>query len=335
METPKIESKNVTVIIPAFNESAAIVPLIESLVETLPGAEILVIDDGSTDDTASVAEKAGARVIQHAYNIGNGAAVKTGLRNASREMVVLMDADGQHQAADVPNIVAPLATYNMVVGERPASGQAGWHRLVANTVYNQLASYVSEFQVRDLTSGFRGMRTAEARRYLEILPNTFSYPTTLTLAYLRSGLTLRYVPIDIRQRIGTSKIRLWKDGTRFLLILTKIATLFAPFRVFLPVSIGFLVTGLLYYLYTFITAHRFTNMAALLLSTSVIIFMLGLVSEQISLMRSERIEAAESPNIEVKKPKTTRRAKPTTRRSDRGTVATAMVARGAGSKGES
>ncbi len=156
------------------------------------------------------------------------------------------------------------------------------------------------------------MRTSEVRRYLEILPNTFSYPTTLTLAYLRSGLTLRYEPIDIRQRVGTSKIRIWQDGTRFLLILTKIATLFAPFRVFLPVSLAFFATGAAYYLYTYLTVHRFTNMAALLLSTSVIIFMLGLVSEQISLMRSERIEAAEpSTASEVEKP--TKKRAPTRR----------------------
>ncbi len=225
-----------------------------------------------------------------------------------------MDADGQHQAADVRNLAQYLDRYNMVVGARPASGQAGWHRWLANAIYNWLATYVSEFPVQDLTSGFRAMRTSEVRRYLEILPNTFSYPTTLTLAYLRSGLTLRYEPIDIRRRVGTSKIRIWQDGTRFLLILTKIATLFAPFRVFLPVSLAFFATGTAYYLYTYLTVHRFTNMAALLLSTSVIIFMLGLVSEQISLMRSERIESTEpTASSEVEKPTkkrtTTRRTK--------------------------
>ncbi len=289
-----VANEDISIIIPAFNESRGIEPLLESLVAELPGAEVLVIDDGSEDDTAAIAASHGARVISHAYNIGNGAAIKTGLRNAARKYVVMMDADGQHQAKDVRNLADHLLQYNMVVGERPASGQAGWHRWLANAVYNWLATYVSEFPVRDLTSGFRAMRTDEVRRYLEILPNTFSYPTTLTLAYLRSGLTLRYEIIDIRRRIGTSKIRLWQDGTRFLLILTKIATLFAPFRVFLPVSVAFFATGTSYYLYTFLTAHRFTNMAALLLSTSVIIFMLGLVSEQISLMRSERIESAQS-----------------------------------------
>ncbi len=287
-----VANEDLSILIPAFNESRGIEPLLESLGRELPGAEILVVDDGSTDDTADIAAAHGARVISHAHNIGNGAAVKTGLRNASRKYVVLMDADGQHLATDVPKLAQHLERYNMVVGERPASGQAGWHRWLANAIYNWLATYVSEFPVRDLTSGFRAMRTQEVRRYLEILPNTFSYPTTLTLAYLRSGLTLRYEPIDIRQRVGTSKIRIWQDGTRFLLILTKIATLFAPFRVFLPVSLGFFATGLLYYLYTYVTAHRFTNMAALLLSTSVVIFMLGLVSEQISLMRTERIESS-------------------------------------------
>ena len=297
-----------SILIPAFNEERGIQPLIESLVDELPGAEILVIDDGSSDGTAEVAEKSGARVIRHAYNIGNGAAVKTGLRNATRSRVVLMDADGQHVATDVRKILAPLDKYNMVVGARPADGHAGWHRRLANGLYNSLATYVTEFPVLDLTSGFRAMRTSEVRRYLEILPNTFSYPTTLTLAYLRSGLTLRYEPIDIRQRVGTSKIRLWQDGTRFLLILTKIATLFAPFRVFLPVSLAFFATGLSYYLYTFITMNRFTNMAALLLSTSVIIFMLGLVSEQISMMRVERIDASTETTLKTK-PKPRRRTR--------------------------
>ncbi len=324
-----VDPRDVSILVPAYNEAASIAALIESLTKHVANAEILVVDDGSSDATAEVAEASGARVIRHAYNIGNGAAVKTGLRNASREYVILMDADGQHQAADVPMILEHLGTYNMVVGERPASGQAGWHRLLANTVYNHLATYVSEFPVRDLTSGFRGMRTSEARRYLELLPNTFSYPTTLTLAYLRSGLTLRYVTIDIRKRIGTSKIRIWQDGTRFLLILTKIATLFAPFRVFLPVSLGFFATGLAYYLYTFVTAHRFTNMAALLLSTGVIIFMLGLVSEQISLMRSERIESAHIPEPKIAKsirPKSKRQrpaGKPSTPRAAARAVAKA------------
>jgi glycosyltransferase involved in cell wall biosynthesis len=325
-----VANRDLSVIIPAFNESAALAPLLQSLAEELPGAEILVIDDGSSDDTAEVAAAHGARVVSHAYNIGNGAAVKTGLRNASRPYVVLMDADGQHQAKDIRKLAAHLPRYNMVVGERPASGQAGWHRWLANTIYNRLASYVSEFPVRDLTSGFRAMRTSEVRRYLEILPNTFSYPTTLTLAYLRSGLTLRYEEIDIRRRVGTSKIRIWQDGTRFLLILTKIATLFAPFRVFLPVSVGFFVTGATYYLYTFITAHRFTNMAALLLSTSVVIFMLGLVSEQISLMRSERIEAAHVTKLRDAKASSAKPATP--RRAKSGAAAKGSAATGGAAK---
>ncbi len=310
-----IANDELSIIIPAFNEAQSIALLVDSLSAELPGAEILVIDDGSTDESPAIAAAHGARVISHAYNIGNGAAVKTGLRHASRRYVVLMDADGQHQAADVRNLVTHLKRFNMVVGARPGSGQAGWHRWIANTIYNRLATYVSEFPVRDLTSGFRAMRTSEVRRYLEILPNTFSYPTTLTLAYLRSGLTLHYVPIDIRRRVGTSKIRIWQDGTRFLLILTKIATLFAPFRVFLPVSLFFFATGASYYLYTFLTVHRFTNMAALLISTAVIIFMLGLVSEQISLMRSERIdsvrdsETAESKLLSPKRAAARRGAK--------------------------
>jgi glycosyltransferase involved in cell wall biosynthesis len=209
-----------------------------------------------------------------------------------------MDGDGQHQPEDIPKLIAESHSYHMVVGARAKGSKRRVHRYAANVVYNLLASYVTRFKVRDLTSGFRVLARVEAMRFIDLLPNTFSYPTTLTLAFLRSGLTIKYVPIQTLYRAGQSKISLVTDGIRFLLIITKIATLFSPFRVFLPVSLFFFFAGIANYAYTFITQHRFTNMSVFLLTTAVIIFMLGLISEQIALLRMERLSSLSSRMVE-------------------------------------
>jgi glycosyltransferase involved in cell wall biosynthesis len=279
----------VSIVIPVFNEAHVLGEVIEKVrALDLAQAEIIVIDDGSTDGSAEVALHAGASVIRHPYNIGNGAAVKSGIRASRGELIVLMDGDGQHKPEDIPKLIAAAPDYHMVVGARAKGSKLRLHRYAANLVYNLLASYVTQFKVQDLTSGFRLLNRRDAVRFIDLLPNTFSYPTTLTLAFLRSGLTLKYVPIQTLYRSGQSKISLVTDGIRFLLIITKIATLFSPFRVFLPVSIIFFAAGLANYIYTYVTEHRFTNMSALMFTTAVVIFMLGLVSEQIALLRMER-----------------------------------------------
>jgi len=277
------------VVLPVFNEAPNLDPLLCQLEALhLGDAEIIVVDDGSTDGTGEIAEQKGVRVIRHPYNIGNGAAVKSGIRAARGKWLVFMDGDGQHRPEDIPALMADAEQYHMTVGARAKGSRLRFHRYVANLLYNAFASYVTQFRVMDLTSGFRVMRRRDALRFIDLLPNTFSYPSTLTLAFLRSGMTVRYVPIRTLYRSGESKIRLVTDGIRFLLIISKIATLFSPFRVFLPVSAFFFFTGIGYYLYTYITQGRFTNMSVFLLTTSVIIFMLGLVSEQIALLRMER-----------------------------------------------
>ncbi len=281
---------SVTVVLPAFNEEENIGATISAIRQLYPQFEILVVDDGSSDRTAEIAGEAGARVLSHPYNIGNGAAVKTGLRNAGGEWVVLMDGDGQHDPADIGRLLEHRKRYDMVVGAREKGSETHLHRDIANSVFNSLAAYVTKFKILDLTSGFRLFRTETVLNFLYLLPNTFSYPSTITLAYLRSGRSVRYVPIVSRARKGKSKIRIASDGVRFLLIITKIATLFSPLRVFLPVSLLFFVTGVLYYLYTFLTEHRFSNMSVLLMTSAVIIFMMGLVSEQISQMRYDQVE---------------------------------------------
>jgi glycosyltransferase involved in cell wall biosynthesis len=281
-----------SIIVPVYNEAENLRKLIGQIHSLrLPDSEIIVVDDGSSDGSAAIAMAAGANVVRHPYNIGNGAAVKSGMRAAKGRFIVMMDGDGQHKPEDIPKLLADAESYHMVVGARAKGSKLRMHRNLANMIYNLLASYVTRFKVQDLTSGFRVIRRRDALRFIDLLPNTFSYPTTLTLACLRSGLTVKYVPIQTLYRAGQSKISLVTDGIRFLLIITKIATLFAPFRVFLPVSVFFFLGGIGNYIYTYVTQNRFTNMSVFALTTSVIIFMLGLISEQIALLRMERQEA--------------------------------------------
>lgn len=280
----------VTLLLPAYNEEAAIGEVVKRLAGLYPDFEILVINDGSTDNTATAAQTAGATVISHPYNIGNGAAIKTGLRNAQGKWTLMLDADGQHRPEDIDKLLAHKDQYDMVVGARSKGSETSLHRNLANHCYNLLASYVTHFRVQDLTSGFRIVKTKTARQFIYLLPNTFSYPTTITLSYLRSGRSIHYTPIQTKARQGKSKIKLIQDGIRFFLIILKIATLYSPFKIFLPTSLFFFFTGLTYYLFTFITTGRFTNMSALLLTTSVIIFMIGLVSEQITHLLANRTE---------------------------------------------
>ncbi len=280
----------VTILLPAYNEEQAIVGTIQKIRKLYPDFEILVVDDGSTDNTLKVAMDAGANVWPHPYNIGNGAAVKTGLRMAQGEWIVMMDADGQHKAEDIARLLEYKDSFDMVVGARTRRSETRLHRDIANKLYNWFASYVTKFRVEDLTSGFRLVRASTVRQFIYLLPNTFSYPSTLTMGYLRSGRTVKYVPIQTRKRKGRSKIKLFQDGTRFFLIITKVATLFSPMRVFLPTSALLFLLALAYYLYTFVTQGRFTNMSALLFNSSLIVFMIGLVAEQISQMRYDRIQ---------------------------------------------
>ena len=278
-----------TVILPAYNEEQAIGETVLKIHELgLKDCEVLVVDDGSSDSTARVALAAGARVVSHPYNIGNGAAVKTGIRSARGCVLVFLDGDGQHDPRDIPRLLAHIPAYHMVVGARTRESDTSWHRDAANFVYNRFASIIANFRIEDLTSGFRVMRASDARRFCDMFPNTFSYPTTSTLAFLRSGRAVKYVPIRVSRRKGRSKIKLLRDGSAFLLIILKIAMSFSPLRVFLPVSVLLFLLGLSRYLYTYLMWHHFTNMSHLLMNSAVIVFMLGLIAEQIASLRLER-----------------------------------------------
>ena len=278
-----------SVILPAYNEEGAIGNTVLGILDlNLPATEVIIVDDGSSDATVRVAEAAGARVISHPYNIGNGAAVKTGIRSARGRVLVFLDADGQHDPRDIPRLVQHITKYHMVVGARSSGSETSWHRDLANYIYNSFASFIADFDIHDLTSGFRVMRREDALRFCDMFPNTFSYPTTSTLAFIRSGRCIRYVPIKTKKRIGKSKIKLIKDGFEFFMIILKIAMGFAPFRIFLPVSSFLFFLGLGRYAYTYLTMHHFTNMSHLLLNSAVIVFMLGLIAEQIAGLRFER-----------------------------------------------
>ena len=279
----------VSVVIPAFNESETIADLIQAIQRRYPEFEIVVIDDGSEDNTAEVAADAGARVFIHPYNIGNGAAIKSGIREATGDIFVFMDGDGQHNPEDIEKMLQHLPEFDMIVGARGKGSQASVGRGIGNKIYNWLGSYVSKFPIEDLTSGFRAVKAEIARGFLYLLPNTYSYPTTITLGVLRSGRSLKYIPITTQPRSkGSSNIRLLHDGVRFFMIIIRICTLYSPMRVFLPVSFVMFMLGTIRYAYSYITEGRFTNMSALLYVASIIIFMMSLISEQICQMRFER-----------------------------------------------
>jgi glycosyltransferase involved in cell wall biosynthesis len=280
-----LSRQSISVVLPAKNEAENLESLLPKLlkvfVDTQP--EIIVVDDGSTDGTVEVCERFGVTIVSHPYSMGNGAAIKSGARTASGEILVFMDADGQHDPKDIPRLVTKIHEgFELVVGARDSNTHASIVRKCGNHFYNTLASIMTGHTIKDLTSGFRATRARHFRKFLYLLPNGFSYPTTSTMAFFRSGLPVAYVPIKAAKRQGNSKINLAKDGFRFFLIIIKIGALFSPMRFFMPISLAIFSLGFCYYIYTFISFNRFTNMSALLFTTSILSFLIGIISEQIS-----------------------------------------------------
>ncbi len=280
-----MNNQRVSFILPACNEAAGLELILPELTRLYGEAEIIVVNDGSTDNTADVCARYKVRLINRPYRMGNGASIKAGARAATGDILVFMDADGQHAPVDIDLLLQELDKGNdMVIGSRHAGAHANVFRLSANSVYNKLASWITSHKIHDLTSGFRAVRAEKFREFLHLLPNGFSYPTTITMAFFRAGYAVAYVPVNVKRRLGTSHIRPLQDGVRFLLIIFKIGTLYTPLKFFVPISFLIFMTGLGYYLYTFITSGRFTNMSALLFTTSILVFFIGIVSEQLTML---------------------------------------------------
>jgi glycosyltransferase involved in cell wall biosynthesis len=274
-----------SIILPAKNEAVGLSLVLPRIRARFPEAEIIVVNDASTDNTAEVTSSLGAKVVTHPYSKGNGASIKSGLRAAKGDVVVCMDADGQHQPEEISLLLDKLAQgFDMVVGARSRNGQAGAHRSLANGFYNRFSSWMVGHKVEDLTSGFRAVRRDKFLEFISLLPNKFSYPTTITMSFFRAGYSVAYVPIDVQKRVeGTkSHVKIWQDGVRFLLIIFKIGTLFSPLKLFFPISLLLFFSGVGYYLYTYLSDGRFTNMGALLFTTAMLVFLMGLISEQIT-----------------------------------------------------
>ena len=279
-----------SIILPAKNEADSLRELLPRLRECQPDAEITVVDDGSTDQTQTVCAQHGVRLVRGPYSMGNGAAVKRGTRAASGDLLVFMDADGQHDPADIERLLGEYRSggYDMLVGARSGNSQANTHRWLANGLYNRLASWMVGQRVADLTSGFRVVDAAKFREFLHLLPNGFSYPTTITMSFFRSGYAVGYLPIRARERRGKSHIRLLRDGMRFLIIIFKVGSLYSPLKLFLPISLLSFVVGAGLYAHTYTSEGRFTNMSALLFMTALLVFLIGLVSEQITALMFSR-----------------------------------------------
>jgi glycosyltransferase involved in cell wall biosynthesis len=275
---------NFSIVIPAKNEEAGLATFLPALKSMYPDTEIIVVNDGSTDGTQQICEEAGVRVVSHPYSKGNGAAIKTGARAASGDYLVFLDGDGQHDPADIKKLLEKVVEgYDMVVGARSGrASQGSVARWSANTFYNRFASWMVNRQIEDLTSGFRVVNRKKFLSFLYLLPNGFSYPTTSTMAFFRAGYSVAYVPIEVAQRVGSSHINHIRDGVRFFLIIFKVGTLYSPLKVYFPISFGILFLGMLNYFLTFSSGARFTNMSTMLLLGSVLVFLIGLLSEQLT-----------------------------------------------------
>lgn len=277
----------VTVLIPAFNEGHAIREVVENVRAVGPEWEVLVVDDGSRDDTAAAAEAGGAKVIRHPYNIGNGAAIKTGLRGASGDIVVMLDADGQHDPNDIVRLLEPMGTYDLVVGARTKESDVSRFRALGNAVFIAVASWISENEILDLTSGFRAVRRERALEFISLYPNRYSYPTTMTLCFLKAGLFVRFVPVPGFQRRlgGVSRIRPFRDGMRFLTIIIKTVMLFDPLKAFLPAGLGLVLfgTGVLFWQYC--RTNAIQNASVIILMTGVLVLFFGLLASQNASLR--------------------------------------------------
>lgn len=279
-----IKIHDYTVIIPAYNEEEGIVSVIKALNNIADKCEIIVVDDGSSDNTRKLASETGARIIHHPYNKGYGASLKTGIRNAKTDVVLLMDADGQHKPDDAFKLLQYMDEYDMVVGSRTSNSHVSTLRKPGKKILSIVANYLAGTKIPDLNSGFRAIRKSMVMDFMHILPNGFSFTTTITLAALTSGYSVKYVPIDAPKRVGKSKIKPFRDGFRFIMLIVRTISLFNPMKVALPVSVFFIFSGLAYAIDTIISTNHIASGALLALIAGTIIFFFGIIADQISVL---------------------------------------------------
>ncbi len=230
----------ISTILPARNEAPCLATLGPKVRASYPEAEIIVISDSSTGATVETAEAAGIPTISDPHSLGNGAAIKTGARVPTGDILVFTDVAGQHDPTDIRRLLEKMDDgHEMVIGARTRNTHASEYRRVANALFNRFASCMTAHPICDLTSGFRAVRARHFRTFICLLRNRFSYPTTITLSFISSGLPIAYVPIHAANRKGKSHIRPLTDGIRFFLIISKIGALFSPMRLLLPVGINF------------------------------------------------------------------------------------------------
>lgn len=297
-----IAEDKLTIVIPAFNEEGNIGQVVKRTRALKPRCEIIVVDDGSLDRTTVEAEAAGARVIRHPYNKGNGASVKTGIRAARGEYILLLDADGQHSPEDIDRLLEHLGPYDLVVGARTRDSDSKLYRDFGNWVFSTLASYLVEMKVPDPTSGFRCFKRDKVMDFIHLLPNSYSYPTTTSMSFIKAGYNVKHIPIKAHRRMaGKSSIRPLRDGLRFITIILRMITLFNPIKIFMPLAGVWFVIGALYGLGNFFFANgKIPNGAVLLISISVLIFLSGLISEQIAALRFERSSLREFQREDIR-----------------------------------
>jgi glycosyltransferase involved in cell wall biosynthesis len=289
------DGPRISVILPVFEEKETVGVLIPAIIDRLgqegESFEIVAVDDGSSDGTLEVLR--GLReqhpdlvhVVRHVYNKGNGAALRTGIRVARGEIVVCMDADGQHSPDEISQLTSLIPPYDLVIGARLEGYAGSWHRGAANRFYNALASWLTRTLVKDLTSGFRAMRRGVVLHFLPLFPAGFSAPSTTTLAFLKAGYNVTFVPVHVGKRgAGKSKIRLWSDGGRFVTLILRIIMLYDPLRIFLPTGVYVAIAGVVAAVAGILNARRLvvSGSAVLLLLAALVIWLLGLIASQIA-----------------------------------------------------
>ncbi len=290
-------STTVSVIIPVYQEEESLESCLSNLINTLEAAgldyEIIVVDDGSTDRSLALLlelqkQYKRLRVAHHLYNRGYGAALRTGVRLAQGEVVVFMDADGQHMAEEILALLEHIPPYDLVIGYRTKSYSGPWYRNMGNRFYNWLASYLTRYEIKDLTSGFRAMRRVAMLHFLSLLPAGFSASATGTLAFLKAGYNVLFVPVTVLPRIrGRSKVNPLVDGWRFLMLTLRIIVFYDPLRVFAPLAGWFAVLGLISWVWGIGAAGRFLlpNSTVLFGTLALLSVLNGIISSQIAAER--------------------------------------------------